>query len=88
MSTIDFILGKYEQENGITKLSDNPSVRLSNLILTVSEKKQKQVVILIDEYDKPILDALYTEYEEQNRQELRNFYSPLKDRINTSAFCS
>ncbi|MCR5290551.1 MAG: ATP-binding protein [Treponema sp.] len=79
LSTIDFILGKYEQENGITKLSDNPSVRLSNLILTVSEKKQKQVAILIDEYDKPILDALYTEYEEQNRQELRNFYSPLKD---------
>ncbi len=37
------------------------------------------MVILIDEYDKPILDALYTEYEEQNRQELRSFYSPLKD---------
>ncbi len=38
-----------------------------------------QVVILIDGYDKPILDALYTEAEEQNRQELRSFYSPLKD---------
>ena len=37
------------------------------------------MVILIDEYDKPILDALYTDYEEQNRQELRSFYSPLKD---------
>ena len=34
------------------------------------EKTGKQVVILIDEYDKPILDAIYTEYEEQNRQEL------------------
>ena len=29
-----------------------------------------QLNILIDEYDKPILDALYTEYEEANRQEL------------------
>ena len=79
LSNIDFILSKYEKECGIQKPSDNPAVRLNNLILTLNEKSDKQVVILIDEYDKPILDALYTEYEEQNRQELRNFYSPLKD---------
>ena len=42
-------------------------------------KTGKQVVILIDEYDKPILDALYTDFEEPNRQILRAFYSPLKD---------
>ena len=79
LSTIDFILNKYEQEYRIKKTSENPSVRLSNIILNLSEQTGKQVVILIDEYDKPILDALYTEYEEQNRQELRSFYSPLKD---------
>ncbi len=38
----------------------------------------KKVVILIDEYDKPILDALYTEYEEKNRTILRDFYVTLK----------
>ena len=53
--------------------------RLKNLIRAAYEKTGRQVVILIDEYDKPILDALYTEYEEKNRQELRSFYSPLKD---------
>ena len=79
LSIIDFILSKYEKDCGIRKESENPAVRLSNLILTLNEKNGKQVVILIDEYDKPILDALYTEYEEQNRQELRSFYSPLKD---------
>lgn len=79
LSTIDFILNKYEQEYGIKKQSENPSVRLSNIILNLSGQTGKQVVILIDEYDKPILDALYTKFEEQNRQELRNFYSPLKD---------
>ena len=39
-------------------------VRLDNLIHFAYEKTGKQVVILIDEYDKPILDALYTEYNE------------------------
>ncbi len=79
LSVSDAILNEYERHFGIEKKSDNPSVRLSDLIMTASEQTGKQVVILIDEYDKPILDALYTEYEEQNRQELRNFYSPLKD---------
>lgn len=79
LSMIDYCLSKYEKSYQLEKFSDNPAVRLSNLLSTMYEKTGKQVVILIDEYDKPILDAIYTEYEEQNRQELRNFYSPLKD---------
>lgn len=80
LSIIDAMLNENERRFGIEKKSDNPAVRLSYLIETASEQSAcKQVVILIDEYDKPILDALYTEYEEHNRQELRNFYSPLKD---------
>ena len=79
LATIDNILGEHESFFELEKKSDNPSVRLDNLIHFAYEKTGKQVVILIDEYDKPILDALYTEYEEQNRQELRSFYSPLKD---------
>ena len=80
LSIIDAILTENERLFGIEKISDNPAVRLSNLIETASEHSAcKKVVILIDEYDKPILDALYTEFEEQNRQELRNFYSPLKE---------
>ena len=79
LSIIDAILNENENQFGIKKTSDNPAVRFSNLIKTVSNQTGKQLVILIDEYDKPILDALYTEFEEQNRQELRSFYSPLKD---------
>ena len=55
------------------------NVRLSNLIRNVSEKTGKQVVVLIDEYDSPLLDVIH---EEENlpklRQVMRNFYSPLK----------
>ena len=78
-AVFDSILSDYEKQFCITKSSDSYSVRLKNLIRDAYEQTGKQVVILIDEYDKPILDALYTEYEEQNRQELRAFYSPLKD---------
>ncbi len=75
----NLILSKYEKEYGIEVSDPRAAPRLNNIITTLYEKTGKQVVILIDEYDKPILDALYTEYEEQNRQELRAFYSPLKD---------
>ncbi|WP_242457119.1 ATP-binding protein [Treponema zioleckii] len=75
----NLILSDYEKKYDIEVSDSRAAPRLKNLIKTACEKTGKQVVILIDEYDKPILDALYTEYEEQNRQELRAFYSPLKD---------
>ena len=75
---LDYLLSRYEKKYGIEKENPSLSVRLQNLIITASAKTGKQVVILIDEYDKPILDALYTEQEERNRSELQDFYSPLK----------
>ena len=79
LAVMDSILREHENKFGVEKSSEVPSVRFKKLIQEVSNQTGKQVVILIDEYDKPILDALYTEFEEQNRQELRSFYSPLKD---------
>lgn len=79
LSVLDDMLAQLESKFEIEKTSEYPSIRLKTLIRSVTEKTGKQAVILIDEYDKPILDALYTEYEEPNRQELRSFYSPLKD---------
>ena len=76
---LNAILTETEEKYQIQKNSEDAAERLSQIIHSVTQKTGKQVVILIDEYDKPILDALYTQYEEQNRQELRSFYSPLKD---------
>ena len=73
------IVEENESKFKIEKQSEDPAERFANIIHSVTNQTGKQVVILIDEYDKPILDALYTEYEEPNRQELRSFYSPLKD---------
>ena len=76
---LDAIVSEFEKRFGIEKAFNDPGERLNSIITSIYNQTGKQVVILIDEYDKPILDALYTEFEEQNRQELRNFYSPLKD---------
>lgn len=78
-SSLNFILSKYEKAYEIEVSDPRLSIRLSKIITTAYEKTGKQVAIIIDEYDKPVLDALYTEYEEKNRAELRAFYSPLKE---------
>ena len=78
-STLNLTLSEYEKKYNVEVTDMRSAPRLKKLILAISEQTGKQVVILIDEYDKPILDALYTDFEEQNRQELRSFYSPLKD---------
>ena len=55
------------------------NIRLTNLILDTYVKYGKQVVVLIDEYDAPLLDVMH---EDANlpvlRNVMRNFYSPLK----------
>ena len=75
-----FQLEREEEQYGITATSPDPNVRLSNLIRRAYEKTGQQVVVLIDEYDAPLLDVVH---EDENlpvlRQVMRNFYSPLKD---------
>lgn len=54
--------------------------RFADLILNVSQKMGQPVAILIDEYDKPILDALeYPDVAKANRDFLRGFYGTIKD---------
>jgi hypothetical protein len=53
--------------------------RLSGLIQRAYAKTGRQTVVLIDEYDAPILDVLHDdEKREEIRIALREFYSPLK----------
>ena len=75
-----YILKDNEEQYGIECDSIDPNIRLSNLIKTLYQKTGKQVVVLIDEYDAPLLDVVHEETSlNELRQIMRNFYSPLKD---------
>ena len=75
-----YILEKNEREFGVESSLQAPNLRLSNLIETVYAKTGRQVVVLIDEYDAPLLDVAHErESLDALRQVMRNFYSPLKD---------
>ena len=75
-----FMLEENERRFGITSDSIDPNVRLRNLITSIYEKTGKKVVILIDEYDAPLLDVVHEDKTlPMLRNVMRNFYSPLKD---------
>lgn len=79
LEKLNTLLSEYESEYNINKQSEDPSERLYRLIKEIYKNTGKQVVILIDEYDKPILDALFTPSENKNREILQGFYGPLKE---------
>ncbi|MFA5880438.1 MAG: AAA family ATPase, partial [Candidatus Margulisiibacteriota bacterium] len=61
-------------------INNNISACFRLLIQDLAEKHQKQVVVLIDEYDKPIIDHLGKDIElaKENRDMLKSFYGVLK----------
>ena len=75
-----YILKDNEEQFGIENDSIDPNVRLSHLIKTLYRQTGKQVVVLIDEYDAPLLDVVHEDERlDALRYIMRNFYSPLKD---------
>jgi hypothetical protein len=74
-----FIIENNEKRFGIKYDSPDPNVRFTNLIQTVFEQTGKQLVVLIDEYDAPLLDVVHEDIKlDALRDIMRNFYSPLK----------
>ena len=74
-----YILELNEKQYGVNSDSIDPNIRLSKLINTVYQQTGKQVVVLIDEYDAPLLDVVHQEENlNELRQIIRNFFSPLK----------
>lgn len=70
------------------KKDRSPEERFSYVIEQASLKTGKGVVVLVDEYDKPLLQAitrpnLFEDY----RQTLKAFYGVLKKRRRISPFC-
>ena len=76
---LDFMLSDYERTFDLDTTAGDANLRLTRLIKCAYEKTGKKVVVLIDEYDAPLLDVVH---EKENlgvlRNIMRNFYSPLK----------
>ena len=74
------MLEREEVKWNITSPKQDANDRLLDLILTAYQQTGKPVVILIDEYDAPLLDVAHEKVKlDELRQIMRNFYSPLKD---------
>ncbi len=80
LSALNRMLLQYEKVYGRGEGEVEPNERLMGLIQRACEQTGQKVVLLIDEYDAPLLDVLH---EEENLMQLRrvmqNFYSPIKD---------
>ena len=72
-------LEKWEQMYGDEKKSRSPEERFSYLIEKISITTGRNVVVLIDEYDKPMLQAIGNdELMDEYRNTLKAFYGVLK----------
>ena len=71
----------YDQEAvyGYKSQKVDPNIRLKDLVKKAHEQTGRKAVIIIDEYDAPLLDVVH---EKENllplRQTMQNFYSPIK----------
>ena len=84
------LLSREEAMYGVTERLESLGLRLSELIKAAYDKTGQKVVVLIDEYDKPLLDVMDEQlwlevggrkitFEENNRNILRGVYSVFKD---------
>ncbi len=79
LQRINRCLSDVEEEYSLVSDTTTIADRFAVLIKQAYQKYDKKVVILIDEYDKPMLDCLDdTDVHEKIKAELRGFYSVIK----------
>ena len=72
-------LSKWEALYGTNPVEKEPGSRFAGVIERAHEKTGKQVVILVDEYDKPLLKTIGNpQLQDSYRSTLKAFYSVLK----------
>ncbi len=79
-TNLNVFLSDLEQKYGTSEAEDNFAKRFEGLLKRAYEKTGKQVVVLVDEYDKPLLQTMGVneELNEEYRAVLKAFYSVLK----------
>ena len=68
-----------EKTHGVAKETDDNAQRFKDLIWNVANKTGKKVAVLVDEYDKPLIEAIDNEpLQQEYRTMLKAFYGNLK----------
>ena len=86
---LDNILNRWEQKYGIKEKMKDWGCRLLHIIEAIHQQTGMRVVVLVDEYDKPLLDVMDTtlsvknrsvemSLEDYNRNTLKSLYSAFK----------
>lgn len=78
---LDGCLSRWELEYGVSPGPDfNPASRFEQIIRAAAQQSGRGVVVLVDEYDKPLLDVPGTDASllEEHRQILKAFYGVFK----------
>ena len=78
-SKLDSMLANYENIYGRNLVNVTPGDRLANLIMTAHRQTGQKTVVIIDEYDAPMLDVLHDDGRlAEVRRIMQEFYAPLK----------
>ena len=78
-SKFNYKLSEYESIWGNNPESETLGDRFKNLIISAKEQTGKPVIIIIDEYDAPLLDVLHNEDRlAEIRTIIQEFYAPIK----------
>lgn len=78
-NVLEDALTRWEKNYGIEETSSSLSVRFMNIIRIANEQSGQRVVILVDEYDKPLLQSINNEaLQEEFRSTLKAFFGVMK----------
>lgn len=76
---LDMMLKKFERQYSVGSSEGSFGFRFREVIEAAYQKSGRQVVVLVDEYDKPLFDVIRDKPQlEYNRNQLQSFYSVLK----------
>lgn len=79
-STLDDQLAEHEEQFSLPRRREGARARLRDLIIRLHQGGGQKVVVLVDEYDKPILDRIdQPEIALAMREALKDVYSVIKD---------